>query len=229
MRRKSERGNILFIIFTAVMLFAALAWAITRNWGGGSTAASSEEARLMASEIVGYGNGLRPGIDRLLLLGGASDKNDTGKGILFSHASANAAYGTPGTQPKTEVFHSSGGKLTYQTPPAAACLSACSYEFSGQYNVPGVGLGSKSELVMLVVDITKAVCEKANIINSLSWASVPTEAALTLTRFDGVNYGDSGGANAITLSGTFSGLRGFCYRESSGGQRYIYVHVIRAR
>ncbi len=228
----SERGNVLVIILIGIVLFVGLIFAISKNWAGISSMSTQEQARLSAVELLQYGNGLRPIVDRMLLLGGVSDTNTSGNGILFSASGANAAYGAVGAQPTTEIFNSSGGNAVYMTPSPATCLSTCSYEFSGQYTVTGVGSDSKSELVMLVVDIPQNICEKANSLLSLGWAGVPAGGALTLTRFNGTNYGDLGGANPITLTGganEFVGKRAFCYRESAGAQRYIYLHVIRAR
>ena len=96
-------------------------------------------------------------------------------------------------------------------------------------SVTGVGTGAKSELALLAIDIDANVCQKTNEILNNGWTTPPTGTALTLTRFSGSNYGDGGGANPITLGGVFTGKKAFCYRESSGSQRYIYLHVLRAR
>jgi hypothetical protein len=229
MIKNGERGNILLIIFVAVALFAMLGYALTQGARGLSSSTTREQDRLNASEIIQYGNDIRPAIDKLLLLGGAADINTSGNGILFSATGANAAYGTPGTQPATELFNASGGKITYATPPQAACASACAYEFSGQYTVTGVGDDANPELVMLVPDIKQGTCEQLNSVLGLGWSSIPTGGALTLTRFDGTAYG---GGNAVTLTGAaniFVGKRAFCYKEATGAGRYIFLEVIRAR
>lgn len=219
------RGNALFIVLIGVFLFAAFSFAITRNMGGSTTLASGEEARLLATEMIDYGNALRPIIDRMMLLAGVKDTNTSGKGILFAHADAPGAYGVPGTQPTTELFHSSGGKATYLKPPPAACLGTCRYEFSGQYIVTGVGLDSKEELAMLVIDIPKAVCEKINTILGTGWSSIPSGGINTIQAFNGTNYGVTG----ATLAGVFTGKRAFCLQKVAGAQPYVYLHVIRAR
>lgn len=226
------RGNIIFIVLLAVMLFAALAFVISKDWGQSSNIPSQEQARLDASEMISYGTAIRPVIDRMILLSGASDINTSGTGILFAAPNAHADYGTAGTQPTTEVFHASGGKLTYQAPPQSACVSACAYEFTGQYTVTGVGDNGKSELAMVVPNLTQTTCEKVNSLQNLGWASVPTGGVLALARFDGTNYGDNGGPDPVTLTGAgnaFVGKRTFCYRESGGGQRYILLMVVRGR
>ena len=228
----SIRGNGVLYVLIGIAMFAALSFALAKNWAGLSKATTQDQARLIADEMIQYGNGLRTVVDRLMLLNKISDDNTGGNGILFSANGANAAYGVVGAQPTTEVFHASGGGATYQSPPAGACLSTCAYEFSGQYTVTGVSDDAKSELVMLVIDVDPTVCQMANVILQNAWTTTPTDVELTLTRFDGTNYGDLGGANAITITGgsnEFVNNRAFCFQEAAGGQRYIYLHVIRSR
>ena len=226
----SAHGNAVFIILIAVSLLAALSFALTQNWRGIDSTTTEEQARLTATELLQHGNTLRPVIDRMMLLDNVSDINTSGTGILFAATGANAAYGVPGAQAETELFHAYGGKAPYQKPPLNACVSSsCAYEFSGQYTVTSVKNDSNPELVMLVIDVTQAVCEKINSILNTGWATVPTGGDLILTRFSGSNYG---GANAITLTGganEFVNKRAFCYREFGGTQRYIYLNVVRAR
>ncbi|MCK4946318.1 MAG: hypothetical protein KAS59_08665 [Alphaproteobacteria bacterium] len=225
----SARGNALFLILIVIILFAALSFALTQNFRGIDNTTAEEKARLTATELLQYGNGIRPIIDRMMLLDDVSDINTSGNGILFSATGANADYGVPGAQPATELFHVAGGRASYQTPAPDTCISSCAYEFSGQYTVTGVGIDSNPELVMLVINITQAVCEKTNDLLNTGWSTIPTGGDLTLTRFSGSNYG---GANAITLTGganEFVNKKTFCYQETGGAQRYIYLQVVRKR
>lgn len=226
MRTKQE-GNALFLVLIGVVLFAALVFAIASGRDGMRSSASKEQARLLASEMIQYGDALRLVTERMLRVGGVDDSNSAGNGILFSAPAANAAYGVPGAQPATEIFHASGGGLTYETVPAGACTAACAYEFTGQLNIAGVGTASKYELSMIVSGLDPVVCEYINITQQRGWAAVPAGALLTLTRFDGTSYGDMGGANPLTLAAGFSGLRSFCYEMPSGTN--VFVHVLRAR
>lgn len=223
-RQRSVRGNMLFIILICVALFAALMFAMTQGWRTSGTVANREQTRLVAQEAVSYGNSLRTVIERMTRLRGVKDT-----GIWFAATGANATYGVVGANPTAEVFHASGGNATYQAPPAGMCLSTCAYEFTGQYNVTGIGSGSKL-LAMVVVDIDPSVCQAINDLLGLKWSAIPTGGTLTtLARFDGSTYG---APTSITMTGgsnEFVGKQAFCYRESGGSQRYIYLQTLRVR
>lgn len=223
-RHRSTRGNAMFLILIGVIMFAALIYAISSNWRTSGSIATVQQASLNADDLIEYGNGLRLPINRMLQLGGVTDTN-----IWFAATGADPAYGAVGANPTAEVFNASGGTATYQTPPAAACKSTCVYDFTGQYSITGVGT-SAPELVMLAIDIDATVCQKVNDLLKTGWTTVPVDATLTsLVRFNGSTYGSS---PAITLTGAsneFVGKQSFCYRETGGSQRYIYLHVIRVR
>lgn len=224
---KSDSGNVLFIILLAVGLFAALAYAITSGRSTPLSAATIEQKRFHAEEMLQFGNGLRQVIDHMIIMEGVSDTNTAANGILFAATGADASYGVVGAQPKTEVFHSSGGKATYISPETTACSSACAYEFTGQATVTDVGSASP-ELAMVVLNVDSVVCNLINQVAKNGLTTIPTAGEMTLARFDGTNYG----TNPITFTGgasEFVGLRSFCYRESAGAQRYIFVHVLRSR
>lgn len=229
LQSKAEGGNVLFIILICVALFGALGFAIGSGRDNLSRAGDTEETRLTATNIVQYGNTLSSGMQKLIRIAAAEDTNANSRGIIFAASGANAAYGTVGSQPATELFHSNGGGLIYAAPPPAACVtSICAYEFVAQYNIAGVGTAALAEVTMVLVDVQEDVCKLLNSVAKSGLSAIPTGGALTLTRFNGTTYYDSG-PSSIALAGGFSGKKAFCYKESSGAGRYIYVHVIRAR
>lgn len=231
LKASSSSGNALIIILVGVALFAALLFAMTQNRTTFIKQIATEEARLNAGEMIQYGDSLRLIIDKMMTVNNVLESNSSGNGILFSADEAHAAYGAPGDQPTTELFNKNGGGAPYKTPPQDACASGCSYEFTGQIRVTDVNT-AKYELSMVVAGLTQEACELINAIQKNGWSSVPTGGALTLLRFDGTNYGDTGGGNAFSLTGAgneFVGLKSFCYQESGGGQRYIFVHVLHGR
>jgi hypothetical protein len=212
----------MFVVLIAVALFAALSYAMMRGTQGSQNMLTSEEANIIASEIVQYGDSLRPIIDKMLLLNGVLDTDSpAGSGILFDAPGS-------GVSPLTrELFDPTGGNAPYTPPPPQACLSTCAYTFTGQILVTGVGSGTNYDLSMILASVPLQVCQMINVVLGLGTpaSTPPTDAALATIPFNGTNYGTSG----ITLAGAgITGNHAFCYQEASGGP-YIYVNVIRSR
>ncbi len=220
--RQSTRGNAVFLVLIAMALFAALAYAMTSGFRGGS-GPTQEQSRLAAAEMIQYGNGLRIIMDKMMLMGGASDTN-----IFFAATGAHADYGVVGAQAATEIFHPSGGGAVYQAPPPEACLVVpCAYEFTGQYRINDVGNNfDKRELTMFVRNIPKSVCKGVNKILQPGWTGIPNggSGALALVRFTGSYTAGS----TLSLSASLTGKRAFCFFEDST-TGYVYLHVLRAR
>lgn len=228
-----EKGNVLFVILVAVALFALLSFVITKDNAGSDKMKNDDKDSLYASEIIAYGNSVKLVIEQMRTLKGISDNNEEGNGVLFSARDANSDYGDPDTQPSTEVFNINGGKIEYQQPMPAACNKKddCVYEFSGQYNIPDIGDNTKAELSMIVVGLTESVCIQINRALDYGWnTTIPTDKPLTLDRFSGTNYIDNGDTGSIEIiNESLKGKGRFCYKEESGEERYIYVHVVNAR
>lgn len=201
-------------------MFAALSYAITHGSGGSQATLAGDQARLTADEIIEYGSGLRPVADRMLLAGLSDNNSPAGTGLFYDNPT-----GTEATVAGHELFDPAGGNVPYMTPPTQACNSTCAYTFTGQITVTGVGSGTQPDLSMVLVDVPQAVCQAIDVISGIG-QTIPTGAALTtVTAFDGSTYG---AATAVTLT-TNPVTHAFCYQESTGGKRYIYVNVIRAR
>lgn len=71
----NQRGNVLFLILIAVVLFAALSYAVTRSSSGGGKGISDEKARLGASEIEQYVSLLRTEVERLMITNNCTIEN----------------------------------------------------------------------------------------------------------------------------------------------------------
>ena len=67
---RSQRGNILFLILLAVVLFAALSYAVTSSMRGGGKSASTENAELAAAEILQWFAAVDNAVMRMHLVGG---------------------------------------------------------------------------------------------------------------------------------------------------------------
>lgn len=67
---KRMRGNILFIILLAVVLFAALSYAVTNSIRGGGKDGGDENAKTAATDIINYATLIENEVMRAMLVGG---------------------------------------------------------------------------------------------------------------------------------------------------------------
>lgn len=109
-----QSGNALFLILIAVVLFAALSYAITQS-GRSSGNTSREQAQILASEIIQWTTQLENTVNKLMIINGCGDNE-----IAF--------YNTSGAAP-------SMGNYAYPTADAASIRDECNV-----YHVDGGGL-----------------------------------------------------------------------------------------
>lgn len=164
---RHSRGNILFLILLAVMLFAALAYAVTSSIRGGGKDASSENAELKASQILQYMSLLESSIMRLQMTGDY-------KQVTFSKNAANAAgtvyWGSAITTTGKTVglFNDTDGAMSNVPVPPNSVYSDA-YVPSTLLTVrvmlePGGGhMGTTAaDVVMYTESLTLAVCQAIN-------------------------------------------------------------------
>lgn len=70
-----ERGNILFLILLAVVLFAALSYAVTSSMRGGGKSAASEANQGAVAEIMNFNIAVENATQRLMLTNGLKPEN----------------------------------------------------------------------------------------------------------------------------------------------------------
>jgi hypothetical protein len=112
MRR--EQGNVLFLILMAVVLFAALSYAITKSTRSGDANTSSEKAQLTASAIMNYNSAIRVAVMRMQISG-------IDPATIDFALPTDTGFSTPPFTRK--VFHPQGGGVSYQPLPSDAYAS----------------------------------------------------------------------------------------------------------
>lgn len=157
----AERGNALFLILIAVVLFAALSYAITQSNRGGA-GAKSETASLAASQIMQYATGVNTGVMRLMM-------NNVDPADIKFNTPREAAF-TSDT--KEQVFHPDGGGAAWaptdnnllDTAMAAAYTPTTDNGYWQYYRKEVKGIGSdEMEWVLAFGPIKKDVCEQINL------------------------------------------------------------------
>lgn len=109
-----EKGSALFIILVAVVLFAALAYAVSQMMRGGNpNTINIEQSRLVGNEILAYAQSMRNAAQNVKISNGCSDMD------ISAENSAVAGYvHAPLASDNCKLFHNDGGGLVYQPPVA---------------------------------------------------------------------------------------------------------------
>lgn len=110
--KRTERGNILFLILLAVVLFAALSYAVTQSMRGGGNDVSREKGEADAAALMNYFSEMDTAIKRMMLTGNVRDYE-----LNFYYSTAhNFLYGafdnTNCTESRCRVFDPAGGNVT---------------------------------------------------------------------------------------------------------------------
>ena len=248
-----QSGNILFIIFLAVGLFAALSYALTLSGrvGGG---ALNEQNKLNASEIIAYGTDLRQAVSRLELTHNCTDsmisfENSTVAGYTNALAPADNS---------CNVFDSAGGKMAYVVPnelwmdtaQSAQPLyreiyfspSSCVEDVGGSDTAGNTAGGAQdcsqdtkanNELIMFIPYITKETCiainRTAGITNP---GNVPPQNSDRAwpdadPKWEGTFDEDINRVDPTEILGHYNGCFEGTTHPAAG--IYTYYHVLKAR
>lgn len=109
---RTQRGNILFLILLAVVLFAALSYAVTQSMRGGGKDGGSESADLAAAEILQWFAAVDTAVMRMHVVGGiAYEDMSFAYNSLSSSGGALSGYShsTRCTSNRCRVFLPEGG------------------------------------------------------------------------------------------------------------------------
>lgn len=181
--KATESGNVFIFILLGIVLFAALSFSIARGFrSNNTTALSSREAELTATDILTYAQRIERAVNKLRRNGCSENE------ISFENPT-DAAY-TFATRDKCKVFGQSGGKLSFTPPPQdAGNVAAIEWRFSG---IPSIqsSTSTSGDLSAFVDNLNLQTCLAINKNLGISPAGdTPVDAsAVTLTKFVGT-YG----------------------------------------
>jgi len=213
--RTSQSGNALFLILIAVILFAALSYAITQsNRGGG--APNRETSLISSTTVTQYSSAIRTGVTRLLL------RNVEQGNITFEAPTEAAFTSLSATAAKNNIYHPEGGGVSYSPVDQNTVVAITAGQTATQNDnwhfveaiVGGIGTGG-TDLVAMLDHVKKPICERINEqINGNTTIPVIASASTDLL---------AAGNSLITGTG-ISGKPFLCVETT--GSRYIYYHVI---
>lgn len=207
--RQNEKGNALFLILIAVILFAALSYAITQSNRSGAN--PSRETNLIASTTVTqYPSAIRTAITRMLLRGVSLSQLD------FDPPSS----GTFNTAPtNVKVFHPNGGGAVFQNvDPNTVELDGSNvplgdWNFINASAVTNVGTAA-DDVIAVLTHVRQGICERIN--EQITGSTTIPDSGLT-------------SATILTGDITGTGIDGqpfLCVQTGGTPTEYAYYHVL---
>ena len=247
MKASQQRGNILFLILLAVVLFAALSYAVTSSTRGGGKDISAETAQSRAARYLQFSTNMANIVQRMALNGvkdvefkfAGNYRSTNGNG--FCGSNPNCAVGSA-----CDVFHPSGGgalPLKFEdiafTPPgccsASPSLTMPGNVTFGQGGVAGIGTDAP-DLVMMIGGVDPATCNEINrsmgITTSFTDASPAVENVSTsrpqpLVNCPGTHYGFTSTNVIGDQDARFFGQHTFCLSlNSSAPNGYLELFQV---
>jgi hypothetical protein len=160
---KSERGNVMIYILLAVVLLAALSFAVSSSTRTGSTTALTDgQARTGAAEILTYANHLKTAAAKLNLRGCTATQLSFENPVVSGYTNGSAP-----ANKTCHVFDPAGGAISWVTPDASL-NNGTPWFYTGDavvHNNSGVLSGSsaaEADLVMLLFGLPQNLCTQIN-------------------------------------------------------------------
>ena len=220
----SESGNVLLFILIAVVLIGILTVAM-RGSGDSDQKIDDEKMSLKVSQTMSYVRNVEAGIKTLL-----NDKGLSETEMLFAHDLAHADYGTiVALNQAQQLFDYDGANVVYQTP-VDGINDGTNWEFMGQTHAPGVGSSDRSDLLLVLPNVTQAFCEKVNEYVGYGAGVIPTDSSecvyVTTARYDTGDQFDDVSPNTMD-EGTFvTPAHKACVQCVATGDYHFYSVVL---
>ena len=225
-----QSGNALFLILIAVVLFAALTYAITQSNRGSGNSAAREGNTVSASSVTQFPAAMRTGITRILMRGNAvTDLNYTLPGETTTAAA------------EFQVFNVNGGGVTFTEPDAQSVTalavggsSAAATILGGRWvfkstgsSVENIGTAADDHIAVLT-NVKTGVCQQimTQLYNVAPGTALPagtvTEGNLLAGRAAATGLANTNPL-VLTAAGGFGGRAFGCYVN---GAVNFYYHVL---
>ncbi len=233
-RRVAERGNVIFYVLIAVVLLAALSFAVAQSGRGNVKEISDNQARLLATELIEYSNTAGAAVSQLRLRGVKDSElcfDDPGWAIDYDHAGCAA-------DDANKVFHISGAGVIWNEAVGEAMDSSATpdnlWHFYGDNEIQDVGTtcaaAGCADLLIVVDELSLAVCIKLNDLLGVNnpGAVPPTDLGLGETLYKGSfaynnTIGDEAGGTDLKAK------TAACFQKTGVPAEYIYYKVLIVR
>lgn len=238
---KRSSGNVLFLILIAVLLFAALSYAVTKSTRGGGAGSKKEEVSVQAAAIMQYFSTLDVAVQRMIMSGVPLENLDWSASGINTSNSANSLCSTSACK----VFDPAGGgvsaialPIASTDPAASSSIKTTNGQGSGWALIASVSnIGTTApEAIFAFRGVKADVCRKINIINGLIDESGSDIAAANCAintdcaHFHGSNTNPwpsltAGHFGSASNDTRIAGKHTFCALRSAANGNYVY-HVV---
>lgn len=244
----SQSGNVLFLILIAVVLFAALSYAVTSSTGsGGNKDTSEDKAKLYVAEITQYASAVRTAITWLTATSKCDVIELSFEGPPFDGSDVDYVNPNSPNDFSCHIFHPDGGGVSFRNPDEKWLKGTTltrwdkQFIFTGNDCIGDIGTGAggafcwddgtndDAELVMYLTDLTDSLCLALMNDGSTTIPVMPGGNFMNRSEAD-AKYKGTFGVNA-TQSGNSHGINGkysYCYNDSSPSVN-TYYEVLLAR
>lgn len=238
--RADERGNVLIMVFLAVVLIGLLTVAVQNTGSQEGASIDKEQLLIRATEVQRFVSEVERGILYITQQNRQSESD-----IRFAHPDAHNDYGTLDATPANnthQIFHRNGGAVRYTAPPDDV-NDGSAWEFYGSSAAPNTG-SSRADLMAVLPNVTIDFCEQVNALNGQTPTQPLDNGAGAATGADPGQcvYGGAdprfdagqqffGTPNTLT-NASFTKLpaaQGCVYCADQGTPNYHFYHVILAR
>lgn len=216
-----ESGNAFMMVLIGIVLFAALAFTFTRSGRQGVSNVSTQEASLIAGDVISYGQAIERGVNRMRVKGvSESDIDFVGANGAYDNASC--------TEDKCEVFNAGGGQQVWQ-PVVTKANNGDAWIFTGDVSVANLGqddgTAKSSELIAFMPNVHSAICMEINRKLGVDNPADAPPAATGAVNFSTLYTGTFTAGDAIA-GAQLNGKRAGCFAV---GTVYHYYQVLLAR
>lgn len=218
--KKSHQGNVLFIILIAVALFAALSYAVSNSFRGGTSTISSEQARVAAGDLLRSMESIKQGYQYLWVQEGCSIDEISLIQSGMSIGAEDFDASSPKSDETCDVFEPLGAGISYprnlselqDTTDAGTAYGKFLFWFAGYnpggtYGIQDLGTSSSDHMIFLQ-GVQSEICVNVN--KLLDYDNYTTDLI------------DAGNTIGDAAGNVFAEKKSGCRARASGGPYDVF-------
>lgn len=219
-----EHGSVIFYVLIAIVLFAALSFAVGRM-NRGSADINRETSALRSSELLQYAAAVKSAVQAARVA--QCQDSDISFANNFS-----STYDNANTVSNECKIFSPAGQAVFWQKPSDNISNGRDWIYSGATQIQGIGTDcgdeSCSDLMMVLEDISEMLCIRLNENLSVTNPSgaPPADSGETFTKFTGTYSYDSGAGPLGDEDAALDAKPAACYQDSDDNKYYFYYSLL---